>query len=371
MDVFMAKAIVTKKHPAEAERKEVQWVELGRLRLDSRNPRLKEGMENASQAELLGELAREYELQDLGRSIADNGYFSEEPLVAVKDKSGRTWTIVEGNRRLAALQLLENPSAAPRDLRNQWQDLADNKTKRVTIVPILEYDYRNEVTPYLGFRHITGVMQWRPYQKARYISQLVEENELTFMQIARIIGSRVPTVRGHYIAYTLARQARDQMDVDTTLAEEAFGVLRRSLSDPNIRTFIGLELDKSERELAKPVPRKKAEDVKEFFEWAFGTEDQKPALKDSRDLTKLGTVMASARALDVLRSSNDLDYAFEISGGEERKLLENLNAASYNLDQALPLSIRHKQSKDVVVALVRCRDTLWEILKNFPSVANR
>src|SRR6266516_3680854 len=118
MDAFMAKA--RNKQPPEAERKEVQWVELGQLRLDPRNPRLREGMENASQAELLAELAREYELQDLGRSIADNGYFSEEPLVAVKDKSGKTWTIIEGNRRLAALQLLEQPNAAPKELRNQW-----------------------------------------------------------------------------------------------------------------------------------------------------------------------------------------------------------------------------------------------------------
>jgi hypothetical protein len=358
---------MAKQPPPEADRKEVQWVPLNQLRLDSRNPRLREGMENASQAELLSELATEYELQDLGRSLADNGYFSEEPLVAVKDR-GKTWTIVEGNRRLAALQLLENPGTAPKDIRPQWVELSQNRQKRVTVVPILEYEKRNEVTPYLGFRHITGVMQWRPYQKARYIAQLVEDNELTFLQIARIIGSRAPTVREHYVAYTLARQARDQMSIDTTYAEASFGVLRRSLSDPNIRDFIGLQLDQTEKELGKPVPRGQANSVKEFFTWAFGTNKRDPVLKDSRDLKKLGTVMASARAVEVLRSSSDLDYAFEISGGEEKKLLDNLNVASYNLDQALPLSIRHKKSKDVTAALTRCRDTLAEILKNFPGV---
>jgi hypothetical protein len=353
----------------EAERKEVQWAKLELLRLDPRNPRLKEGMENASQADLLSELAREYELQDLARSIADNGYFSEEPLVAVKDRNKQTWTIVEGNRRLAALQLLEQPEAAPKELRAQWTELSKNRIKRVSTVPILEYGKRDEVTPYLGFRHITGVMQWRPYQKARYISQLVEDNELTFSQIARVIGSRTPTVREHYIAYTLVRQARDQMLIDTEFAEASFGVLRRSLSDPNIRAYVGLELDKSEKELAKPVPRSKSAQVKEFFQWAFGDDKTEAVLADSRDLKKFGTVLASARAIEVLKSSNDLEYAFEISGGEERKLLENLNVASYNLDQALPLSIRHKRSKDVVSALGRCWETFNEILKNFPSVA--
>jgi hypothetical protein len=334
----------------DAERKEVQWAKLDNLRLDPRNPRLKEGMENASQPELLTELAREYELQELARSIADNGYFSEEPLVAVKDKNKSSWTVVEGNRRLAALQLLENPQAAPKELRAQWIDLSKNRLKRVSQIPLLEYKHRNEITPYLGFRHITGVMQWRPYQKARYISQLVEDNELTFAQIARVIGSKTPTVREHYIAYTLVRQARDQMLIETTFAEASFGVLRRSLSDPNIRAYVGLELDKSEKDLAKPIPKSKSARVEEFFEWAFGDNETEPVLTDSRDLRKLGTVLASTRAVEVLRSSKDLDYAFEISGGEEKKLLENLNAASYNLDQALPLSIRHKKSKDVIAA---------------------
>lgn len=369
----MAKLRTATGNPPEADRREVQWKQLNELRLDQLNPRLREGLENAGQPELLAELAREYELQDLARSMADNGYFSEEPLVAIRDK-GRTkesWTIIEGNRRLAALQLLETPDAAPKEMREQWRELSKNRSKIVKSVPILEYDNRNQVTPYLGFRHITGVMQWRPYQKARYISQLVEGNKYTFAQIARVIGSKSPTVREHYVAYTLARQARDQMAIDTSYAEEAFGVLRRSLSDPRIRAFIGLELDQTEKELEKPVPRNRADNVKEFFGWAFGSKEQDPVLPDSRQLKKLGTVMASTRAVEVLRSSGDLDYAFEISGGEERKLVENLNAASYNLDQALPLSIRHKKSREVMVALERCSDTLAEILKNFPAVVAR
>jgi hypothetical protein len=359
----------TSTSPPVSEKRDVQWVKLRELRLDGRNPRIKEGFENASQPELLAELAREYELQDLGRSIADNGYFSEEPLVAIKDRGDKSWTVIEGNRRLAALQLLDNPNAAPTELRKQWQELSNSRKKRVEALPILEYGDRAEVTPYLGFRHITGVMQWGPYQKARYIAQLVEEGQQTFAQIARIIGSRAPTVREHYIAYALVRQARNQMTIDTKFAEETFGVLRRSLSDPNIRTYIGLELDKSEMALARPIPRNRAENVKEFFKWAFGTREERAVLRDSRELGKLGAVMANKRALEVLRSGADLDYAYGLSGGEERTLIENLNAASYNLDQALPLSIRHKQSDDVIEALTRCRDTLFEILKNFPNVA--
>lgn len=354
--------------PPEAPRREVQWVALKYLRLDPLNPRLQEGMENASHSQLLSELAKEYELRDLGQSIADNGYFSEEPLVAVKNANNKTWTVVEGNRRLAALLLLENPDSAPKSLRDRWNKLSAERGHRVTEVPILEYETRNEITPYLGFRHITGVLPWRPYQKGRYISQQVENAKLSFQQIARIVGSKSNTVREHYVAYALVRQARDHFLIDTTFAEEAFGVLRRSLSDPDIRAFIGLNFDKSERELSRPLAKSKAGALKELFLWMFGDEETEPALSESRDVRKLGTVLANSNATQILRSTNNLDYAFQLSGGEERKLLENLNAASYNLDQALPLSIRHKKRKNIITALRRCRDTLFEILKHFPGV---
>jgi hypothetical protein len=166
-------------------------------------------MENASQPQLLAELAKEYELQDLGQSIADNGYFSEEPLVTIRNPDKKSWTVVEGSRRLAALLLLENPNSAPRKLQDRWKVLSGERRKHVKEVPILEYPSRAEITPYLGFRHITGVLPWRPYQKGRYIAQQVERGRLTFQQIARVIGSKSNTVREHYVAYTLVRQARD------------------------------------------------------------------------------------------------------------------------------------------------------------------
>lgn len=351
----------------DGDRREVQWKDIGSLRLDPKNPRLREGLEEATQPALLAELAKEYDLQDLGQSLADNGYFSEEPLVTTMDAGGRSWTVIEGNRRLAALLLLNNPDAAPKTLKAKWQELSKNRIKKVTQVPILVYDSRSEITPYLGFRHITGVLQWRPFQKARYIVQLVEEGHMSFAAIARAIGSRSPTVREHYVAYALVRQARDQFVVDTSYVEESFGVLRRALSDPAIREYIGLEYDQNESKLAKPIPKSKVRALEEFFLWAFGNDQVEPAIKDSRDLSKLGRVLSSAHTVEILRSSKSLDRAFELSGGEEEKLLESLNAASFNLDQALPLSLRHRKNKKVLAAVDRCHQTLKAILEQMAT----
>jgi hypothetical protein len=350
--------------PSAAEkRREVQWRKLDQLLLDNKNPRLPDGYENAGQPALLKLLAEDYALVDLGRSVAENGYFSEEPLVTVKHPSQNKWVVVEGNRRLAALLLIHSPASAPKDLQAAWTDVAASAKKTVKEVPTLEYQERKEVTPYLGFRHITGVLAWRPYQKGRYVAQLVEQGKLEFAEIARLIGGKTQTVREHYVSYTLVRQARIGFNLDTELVEESFGILRRALSDPNIRAYIGLDLDRKEKDLSKPLRKTSAGALEEAFRWIFGTKSKPPAIRESRDLSKLGAVLANKKALAALKTSGDLNYAFELSGGEEKRLIETLSKASYELDQAVPMIIRHKKSKDVRSWAEKCLGVMQEIAR--------
>jgi hypothetical protein len=354
-----------KKTQESVERKEVQWRSLDDLLLDNKNPRLPDGFANASQPQLLALLAEDYSLVDVAQSIAENGYFSEEPLVTVKHPTLKKWVVVEGNRRLASLLLLAEPAKAPKELRDRWKKIADAGKYAVTEVPTLLYATRREITPYLGFRHITGVLEWRPYQKGRYISQLVEDDKLGFAEIARLIGSKPKTVREHYVSFTLVRQAKNAFNLDTDLVEESFGILRRSLSDPNIRDFIGLDLDRKEQDLAKPLKPANMRQLEEAFKWMFGTKSKLPVLKDSRDLTKLGSVLANERAVAALRTSNDLTYAFELSGGEEKRLIEALSKASYQLDQALPMALRHKSSPEVIAVAEKCVEVTDELARLF------
>ena len=68
-------------------------------------------MENASQPELLRALADDKRSVD---QSVDNGYFAEEPLVVVPVAREVSWTVVEGNRRLALERF--NDSAQEREI---------------------------------------------------------------------------------------------------------------------------------------------------------------------------------------------------------------------------------------------------------------
>lgn len=189
-----------------------------------------------------------------------------------------------------------------------------------------------------------------------------------FRDVAREIGSRMPTIRDNYIAYRILQQAKEDFDIDTKKLEKNFSVFYRSLANPNITKFIGLNKDKPPTELRNPISRKKAEALEELIGFMHGTGKERAVMTDSRQLTKLGEILNDEAAYKSLRISRNLEQAYQLTGGEERRLLDNLEHASYFLDESLREIHRHKGSSKVASAVKRCTDTFVEILDNFPKL---
>lgn len=347
--------------------KSVEMIEVEKLLLDDKNFRLPEDSAGFTQNQLIELLARDYSLIEIGQSLADNGYFPEEPLIAVRGPKDK-FTVVEGNRRVATLKLLLDPELAKRLKLLEWVHLAKQCKYKLTPVPVILYDTKEETVPYLGFRHITGVKMWEPFAKARFVNHLVLERGRSFKGVAKEIGSRAATIRANYIAYRLVVQAREHFGVDTEGAQRDFGVLYRSLSSRGVREFIGLTLDKSEQDLKQPVPKRKADEVKELFQWMFGSPTDPPVLKDSRKITEFGQVLESVDGVRALRSGADLDSAFLLVGGERMRLIDHLSRASFHLDEALRDAHRHAGAREVERFIRRCWKTIVEIVRHFPAV---
>jgi hypothetical protein len=131
-------------------------------------------------------------LLDLMGSIAENGFFPGEPLL-LAPRQKNTFTVVEGNRRLAAVRLLQHPEIAS-VRKGSVQDLANTATYRPSRLYGVNFPDRDSILDYLGFRHITGVKEWDPLAKARYLRQLwsrtpgAQDERLRIL--ARKIGSQ-------------------------------------------------------------------------------------------------------------------------------------------------------------------------------------
>ena len=81
------------------------------LDFDPENPRLiEDAIKNPTESQIILALADTADLSEIVQSIAANGYIDIEPLIAqrIKDR----WRVLEGNRRLAAIRILQKPEIA-------------------------------------------------------------------------------------------------------------------------------------------------------------------------------------------------------------------------------------------------------------------
>ena len=300
---------------------------IGILVLDSRNPRLPEIYRGASQHELREFIANTYSAIEIAKSIALHGYFPSEPPIVISNEDG-TYTVVEGNRRLVALQILSDPTlAASLDDYTEWQEVAKD-AHLPDIIPVIVATDRQEVAPIIGYRHISGIQPWEPFAKARFIAALVDEQNRPFEDVADLVGERTNDVAAQYRNQQIVGQAEKQFGLDAKRVVRTFGVFTRAMTSVSLRNYIGAPAPMDVVKGQRPLPDDAGGRTKEFFSWVFGDESHDPVIKESRQITDLGTIVASGDGLQILQQTRDFATALIAAGGLRDRLVRRLTQAT-------------------------------------------
>jgi hypothetical protein len=332
-------------------------IALGDLRLDPENPRLPVALQHASQEDLAVDLELGFEAFTVAESIASHGFFASEPLIAVpSDSEPGAWIVVEGNRRLTALLGLAEPA-----IRSQfpspdlWGSLAEKAGLTLsTEVPVVVVDSRSTVVPIIGFRHISGILGWTPFAQARYVAKLVDEDGLSFAEVAKMIGVDKGRAGNLYREQAIAKQAA-HLGIPTGPVEEAFSLLTVAMSNTKLRGFVGAPLGSKLESGSEPVPAAKTSELKELLGWVFGTSETDKVLTDSRDINKLGGAISSPVGLAALRSGDSLAEALQKidDAGLDKldRLIKRLRTARNALQAAEIDIVDHGDDADVQALL--------------------
>ncbi|MEZ4986857.1 MAG: hypothetical protein R2795_17765 [Saprospiraceae bacterium] len=188
------------------------------LRLDLYNPRLPKSKQGKDEKTVIEYMLLEAATLELMLAIAENGFFAGELLLVVKDETNEgKYIVVEGNRRLTAVKLLNN-AALTSVKKVATKEIVDNaKIPPPTELPCLIFEAKNEILKYLGFRHITGIKSWRLLEKGRYLFELRNSGDfknLSFLnasrEIAKIIGSTSAYVKRLLISFELYKVVEDE-----------------------------------------------------------------------------------------------------------------------------------------------------------------
>src|SRR5207253_2709610 len=159
------------------------------LYLDPKNPRLGREVteKNLTQKQIL-DLMSDWTLDELAVSFLESGGFwvHEALLVTREELNGRErLVVVEGNRRLAALKFLRD-ALDGQPASKKWAEIAKSGKPAKTLftrIPYIEVDSRRDIEAFLGFRHVTGIKEWRPAEKAQYIAKLVDDRGMDYVQV--------------------------------------------------------------------------------------------------------------------------------------------------------------------------------------------
>ena len=297
---------------------EIRTVPVEHLRLDDRNPRLPERLRGSSQPEILGFLHQQGVLEELAQSYMDNGFFPNEPLIVVRENGAERHTVIEGNRRLAALEILHDLPAAD-GLHFIGIEPSEAQLDGLREIPCFLVPGRERVHAYIGFRHIGGIKTWPPEAKARYIlaevRQLAQEgSDDPFRELGRRVGSNAQGMRSPYLAIRILLHAREEFGLDVSYVQESrFGVWLRCMSSADIRQYIGLGRARAYPEIEAALAGIDAGRLKEVIEdLGRRTGGTRAVLGDSRDITVYGRVIGDKRARATLRKTGDLSLAKQI-----------------------------------------------------------
>lgn len=300
------------------------------LLLDPLNPRLPEDIQGGTQSEILAYLFEHDVLTELAESYIANGFFPNEQLLVLPPGADGRRVVVEGNRRLGALKyLLRDESAEEAGLPRHVTDppVSEDVLDRLRAVPVVELDDRDELSSYLGFRHISGLKTWAPEAKARYLYTEVEKARAggdpdPFYTVGREVGSNALGVRNAYHAYNTLRVARDELglrELATKVLTDRFGVWTRLLGSANAASFMNIgALSRDYDSVVSSTDRIKPKRVEEVLKDLTPQPGRvRPLLHDSRDVTDYSAVLANPAAMAVMRQYDRLDLAAEIANGSD------------------------------------------------------
>jgi hypothetical protein len=319
-------------------------ISIEQLFLDPANARLAWRVDGEHQEDLVRILWTEMAVDEVAWSIAENGFFRSEPLFVIIRDSGeqgardRQYTVVEGNRRLAAVLLLRDEKLRQKVGAGNLPEIDQARQAELGTLPAIIYPNRESLWTTIGFRHINGIKPWDSFSKAKYVAEVHETYGISLPEIANRIGDRHATVRRLYRGYKILEQAETQAGFDKEDRARNrfyFSHLYTAADQPAFQEFLGINSETSLR--PSPVPESKLDELGELMTWLYGrrSKEIEPVVRrQNPDLNTLREVISKPESLSVLRSGRPLESAHQVAIGDKRRFQDALINAKVELQNA-------------------------------------
>ena len=334
------------------------------LNLDLDNPRLQTGADVTADSEehvieLLADIAA---LDELITSICTNKYLDLEPLIVYSANGKAPYKVLEGNRRLAAIRLINNPALAesldikiPAKIKPEVLE---------SIKKILVYRVANpeDARAFIGFKHINGPQRWDAYAKAKYVTEWYKKafGTIGINEISAKMGDNNNTLRAYIYAILILEQAEAAKiwsikDKAVTKGRFAFSHLYTALGREQYQEYLGLTDGWSDTPPLQPIKKKFLGNLGEVLAYIYGSksDDRQHLVKSQNpDLKNLGLAIAHNEARLILWNRGTLDDAVDALKEPSEAFHDALIATNLKIGRAIQLMPKYSGGKDEIDELI-------------------
>lgn len=349
---------------------QIQSISPNALHFDYRNPRIAEFLPSAQtpEKEIIKILWNVMGVEEIVLSIKASGFFKNEPLIAINE--GGKNIVLEGNRRLAAVKCILDPTIADFIGINK-NTLNVPKAAKDTLdeIPVIFVNDRKDAWKFIGFKHINGPAKWGSYAKAQYISQIKNEFNIPLEEIASQIGDTHKTVQKLYQGLQVIEQAEslgvfDRTDIQANRLY--FSHLYTGLTYEGFKEYIGITGVPEDQ--VNPVPEGKKDELGELLTWIYGSKKKDLAAavqSQNPDIRRLEAVLKNREAIHALRDTVPLYQAYEISQPKDETFEQSLLEAKRALQKAHSYQTEGFDGKDEslmkqAASIARLADELYD-----------
>lgn len=223
-------------------------VNVAELNLDLQNPRVPKHVKDHNDiGQIRNYLLEKEDVLRIARSIANNGY--HRSAVAIVCKENDKLIVLDGNRRLAACQLLIDPKLAPnaRD-KKELEDLnktfnkQDLESVKITIAPS-----RKEAEKEIWDIHVNQLLKpWQVLQKLRMYRNLIDSGEYNINTASSEYGISASKFEQELAKLYFYEQILGQLKTDKEedeLLSSGFNKIDRLILSSNGKKLLNYSID--------------------------------------------------------------------------------------------------------------------------------
>lgn len=264
-------------------------------------------------------------IKDLIGSFKANGILKLDP-IQVKEIADKKYVVIEGNRRTAALKLLQEEFKTGNDVGALTQE--SFRSVEVVLTPD-ESPVQHLIT--MGLHHINGKRKWSPVNQAQLIYDLRHTHEQSEEEIMDALSITKHSLRRALRTLAFINAYKDS-DYGDQFSPTQYSIFEEVIKTRNVKDWLGWD--------DQEMVCRRIRNQERLFSWISSEEEfddeeredliqKDPIITKSHEIRELGKFIEDAAAVEKMESSRSVTTGFALSEavGEQRfrNAIENLN----------------------------------------------